>query len=240
MTDPVVAPVVAPVVTPVVAPAVRPEHVPEKFWNAETGAVNTDALIKSYSELEKKTSTPTPVDKTELEANEKAANAALKSAGLNLDTFTAEYAEKGALSPESYAALAAAGFPESFVNQHIEGALALGDSYTTAAYTEAGGEESFKLMTEWAKTTLPAADIDAFNEGVMGSKTEMLKAVKGLREKFESATGKEPALLQGGAGGTGDTFRSQAEVLVAMRDKRWGSDTAYTADITAKIGRSNY
>lgn len=32
----------------------RPANVPEKFWNAETGTVNTDALLKSYTELEKR------------------------------------------------------------------------------------------------------------------------------------------------------------------------------------------
>lgn len=31
----------------------RPDHIPEKFWDAEKGALNSDALLKSYSELEK-------------------------------------------------------------------------------------------------------------------------------------------------------------------------------------------
>jgi hypothetical protein len=43
----------------VMAPAVeeqpdRPSGVPEKFWNAETGAIRTEALLKSYLELERK------------------------------------------------------------------------------------------------------------------------------------------------------------------------------------------
>lgn len=32
----------------------RPEHVPEKFWDSEGGAVRTEALLKSYVELERK------------------------------------------------------------------------------------------------------------------------------------------------------------------------------------------
>ena len=31
----------------------RPEHIPEKFWNAETGEVKTEDLAKSYINLEK-------------------------------------------------------------------------------------------------------------------------------------------------------------------------------------------
>ncbi|HZF78009.1 MAG TPA: hypothetical protein VE033_19490 [Acetobacteraceae bacterium] len=34
----------------------RPEHVPQKFWDAEAGAVRLDALLKSYAELERKLS----------------------------------------------------------------------------------------------------------------------------------------------------------------------------------------
>lgn len=43
------------------APAVpqRPAHVPEKFWDATTGTVKTDEVLKSYAELERaKSKTP--------------------------------------------------------------------------------------------------------------------------------------------------------------------------------------
>lgn len=36
----------------------RPAHMPEKFWDAEAGAVRTEALLKSYLELEKRLSSP--------------------------------------------------------------------------------------------------------------------------------------------------------------------------------------
>ena len=36
--------------------AAKPESVPDKFYNAETGAVDYDAMAKSYAELEKKQS----------------------------------------------------------------------------------------------------------------------------------------------------------------------------------------
>jgi hypothetical protein len=35
-------------------PPSRPTDVPEKFWNVDTGAIRTDALLKSYVELERK------------------------------------------------------------------------------------------------------------------------------------------------------------------------------------------
>lgn len=38
------------------APAVRPQDVPEKFWDAETGQLRVEALLKSYRELERRLS----------------------------------------------------------------------------------------------------------------------------------------------------------------------------------------
>lgn len=37
-----------------VAGVPRPENVPEKFWDSAKGAMNTEALLKSYAELEKR------------------------------------------------------------------------------------------------------------------------------------------------------------------------------------------
>ena len=41
------------------APEARPTHVPEKFWDAKGGQVRTDALLKSYQELERRHSAVT-------------------------------------------------------------------------------------------------------------------------------------------------------------------------------------
>ena len=38
----------------------RPDHVPAKFWDASTGTVRVEALLKSYLELERRLSAPVP------------------------------------------------------------------------------------------------------------------------------------------------------------------------------------
>ena len=50
---------------------VRPTGVPEKFWDAESGAVRTEALLKSYVELERKLGSmvPLPTDETDQEGH---------------------------------------------------------------------------------------------------------------------------------------------------------------------------
>jgi hypothetical protein len=49
----------------------RPTGVPEKFWDAESGIVRTEALIKSYLELERKLSSmvPLPTDEADQEGH---------------------------------------------------------------------------------------------------------------------------------------------------------------------------
>jgi hypothetical protein len=56
----------------------------------------------------------------------------------------------------------------------------------------------------------------------------------------EAVEGSEPNLLQGKAQAAAkDEFRSTAEVVAAMKDKRYGSDSAYTKDVEQKLGRSS-
>jgi hypothetical protein len=46
---------------PANAPAARPPGVPEKFWDREAGGIRTDALLKSYVELERKLGSMVPL-----------------------------------------------------------------------------------------------------------------------------------------------------------------------------------
>jgi hypothetical protein len=46
---------------PAEAPLARPAGVPEKFWDREAGAIRTDALLKSYVELERKLGSMVPL-----------------------------------------------------------------------------------------------------------------------------------------------------------------------------------
>jgi hypothetical protein len=47
--------------TPADAPSGRPDGVPEKFWDPEAGAIRTEALLKSYVELERKLGSMVPM-----------------------------------------------------------------------------------------------------------------------------------------------------------------------------------
>lgn len=50
------------------APTARPAHLPEKFWDAESGTVRAEALARSYLELERKLGRMVPLPQGEEDA----------------------------------------------------------------------------------------------------------------------------------------------------------------------------
>ncbi len=251
-----------------IAPVPAPTVVPDKFKNTD-GTVNTDALLASYAELEKKQAAPaqTPEEKAAADAAKATADAAtaakaaedaakgenkpdaqdtlvvkaLTEKGLSVDDFTAEYAADGKLSPDSYAKLDTAGFPQQMVDTYVAGLVATqaaSDDHVTAIKDAAGGEEKYGELTSWAKQNLSAAAIADFDKQVDDPALAAL-AVKNLGAQRDKAMGIEPALISGGGTPGADVFRSYAEVKTAMQDKRYGNDPAYTKDVEQKALRSD-
>lgn len=231
--------------------------VPDKFKNAD-GSVNTEALLASYVELEKKQGAPAPKEGEQPAAEagtetkdgetppaseqEQAATEALKVAGLDISEFNTEFATDGKLSDDSYAKLEAKGFPRAAVDQFIRGAVATqadAEAAIADVKSAAGGDEGYAQMVAWAATSLKPNEQAEFNEAVSSGKPGIAKAaVQALKAKFDASEGKEPALISGNAKVTGDVFRSWQEMDTAMSDPRYGKDPAYTQSIEQKAMRS--
>jgi len=104
-----------------------------------------------------------------------------------------------------------------------------------------GGPESYQNLMEWSAETLDQNYIDAFDELVQnGSPRAIQLAVRGLMAEYQNQVGYEGQLLTGKAPvDKPDVFRSQAEVVEAMNDKRYDNDPAYRQDVFDKLSRSN-
>lgn len=222
--DTATAAAVATPATPLVD-ATRPAWLPAKFKDEA-------AFAASYAELEAKQSKGAKPDEAP----------AATPAGLDMEAFVQEYSEKGELSAESFKALEEkAGIPRHLVEAHIAGQVALAESFVTAAHTAAGSSAAYAETVAWAKTGVDAATISAYNDTIAtGNHAEIAEAVKGLRSKFELARGQEPTLLSGNSTGVSDAFASMNEVSAAMKDKRYGSDPAYTNAVIQKLDRSQF
>ncbi len=196
----------------------RPQWLPEKFTSAEE-------LAKSYTELEKSYS-----EKSQAAQND-------------LNPFFNEYAEKGELGEESYTKLQGMGLGKDVVDNYINGMKAQSDLQVTRIHNEVGGADSYNNMVTWASENLSEAEVNAFNNTMEnGTGDDAILAAKGIAARYQATQSpktQEPSLFKGDATSSRDTFRSTAEVVNAINDKRYAADTAYRKDVEEKIKRSN-
>lgn len=200
------------------AVAERPAWLPEGFSTPEE-------LVSKYNELTKQPTQAVP-------------EAVKTPQELDFDKFYSEYATSGSLSEESYKELANNGLSKDFVNQYIEGQIALNEVQTNKGYAVVGGREAYNQMIEWAKVSLNQQEIEAFNSAVKGNTYQMQLAVQGLHARFKSNQGVQPNLIQGNNGSVGVSqggFRSDFEMIQAINDPRYTKDSAFRLDVERRI-----
>lgn len=211
--------------------AARPEWLPEKFKSPED-------LAAAYKELETKLGRPvSPVPAPTIEE--------VKAKGIDVDALTREYAEKGALSPESLKALETAGFSQTHVTNYVEG-LKAKQAQTRQEFAEvAGGEEHLVNVLKWAETNLPAEEQKAYNALLEANNMVAAKIMlKDIAGRYTAAAGEAPELVDAepipGAAGI-KPFGSQAEVIAAMNDPRYKQgDPAYHRKVQMRLSISDF
>jgi hypothetical protein len=213
-----------------------------------------DQLIEAYRSLEAKLSQGTQAqgeseqgDSTgepeggEQERTQAAEEAVEKAEGVDMDSLSKEYFEKGDLAAESYEALEKAGIPRQMVEEYIQGQEARANQYQDQALQEVGGEEEFAKISEWAASNLSGEQIERYNSAVgSDDPARMQEAVKALAFEYGRARPSEPGLLGGGNNhSAGDRFDSVAQLTEAMSDPRYQNDPAFRKEVEQKLSRSN-
>lgn len=232
----------------------RPDSVPEKFWDATKGTVNTEALLKSYGDLEKAfsskqgdkpadeaaTETKTPeadkatIDRPEGEQKTEGEAAPLTAA---VESLRNAYA-KGEVTDEVIKPLTDAGLPREVVDTYLAGVKALETVSLMNAHTAAGGKEQFDSAVAWARSDLSDADLDFYNTQVSNPATAN-QAIEWLMGKFKGANpteGRRIAATTAAAGG--DTFESMSQMQDAMKDPKYGKDPSFRQAVAEKLQRS--
>jgi hypothetical protein len=206
----------------------RPSWLPEKFKTPED-------LAKSYTELEKafhaKTAPPPATDKPKPDTPPAEDKPKLDTPKADLAAVAAEFEQTGSLSEDTYTKLAAAGFDRATVDSHIAGQVALAKQIRQDIASVAGGEEKLTKVLEWAGKNLPKDQIEAYDAAAKSKNVNLVKlALAGIVQAFNTANPAEPNLITGQpaplSGGV-QPFRSNAEIVEAMRDRRYQTDPAY-------------
>ena len=179
----------------------------------------------------------------------------MEKAGLDPWAISKEFHDnQGEYTPEMVKQLTDAGFSEGAVKSYFAGRAAQ-EGYTSSEpvqdisegqigeiQTAVGGKETYANMISWASQNLTESAAEAFDATMStGSLDQIRLAVAGLQAQYENATGYDGEMLTGKAAksSSGDTFRSQAELVRAMGDPRYDSDPAYRQDVIEKLDRSN-
>jgi hypothetical protein len=227
----------------------RPENVPEKFWDAATGTVRTDELLKSYTELEKGKPVAAAAAPVVPDPNAPAAEVtnAVKAAGLDLATLGQKIASGGNIDEADYAALEKIGFDRSVVEGIVAGQAVANAAGLQAAYTYAGGEQATNDLMAWAGTSLPDDQKAAYNQMLEGPNWKVaLDTLKALKASANPSAG-EPSLaavvpIGGGASTVG--YQTEAEMHLAMRDPRYFKQDpvgeAFRRDVQQKVLHAAY
>jgi len=244
------------VLTPAPTGAVRPDNVPEKFWDAERGQVNTEALIKSYTELERTRTpetpavapevTPAPVAEggkiakpeaaPEVPAGEPAANPLTEV----IAAAQQEYASAREVTEDTIVKLEEAGIPREIFALYLKGVEAQEQATTAAVHAVVGGEEAYNEMARWAASNLSDAELDAFNNA-LDNEALRENAVRGLYSRFNEARPNEGRMIAPNGdsnAGAGDTYQSRDQLISDQKDPRYQTDAAFRAQVQDKLLRS--
>ena len=210
-------------------------------------------LEKAYVELQKKLGSNESEDVEQTSATEDETEETSLSDGASLISSANDeyYANDGKLSEETlekFSGMSSKELVEAYLEVQNtdafknQGEIAdLSEADINNVKNFAGGEAQYDNLITWADSNLDAKAKEAFDSIVNTGSVDAIKiAVSGLKSQYEAANGYEGKMYTGKAPkGNTDVFRSQAELVAAMNDKRYDRDPAYRQDIIEKLDRSD-
>tara|TARA_Y100000361_G_C11144172_1_gene336986 strand:+ start:696 stop:1523 length:828 start_codon:yes stop_codon:yes gene_type:complete len=224
---------------------------------------NAEELEKAYAELEKKlgeqgnkdseTTSDTEIRETEEVSEEKDEATDFTEGAQTIMSASDEYYQNdGKLSEETlnkFTQMSSRDLVEAYMEVQKSGVMDndgpseadLSDQAINEVKNYAGGEQAYDNLVQWAGQNLDQNSINAFDSIVGTGSIDAIKiAVNGLKAQYESANGYEGKMYTGKAPqDTKDVFRSQAELVEAMSDRRYERDPAYRQDVISKLERSD-
>ena len=221
---------------------------------------NVEDLVASYQELEGKLGSNTEQQEEAVEEEtqeESEFNAeefygdglasVLKEVGIDPQEISQRFADSGEITEDDYDKLGEAGFSKQIIDTYLDGlrGMAEGDEIPSRQIQDIknsiGGDESYENMKNWCQDNLSEQEIKAFDKITETADAPVIQlAVEGLYSRYQNAMGIEPNLVTGRPASSGPTpYRSTAEVVAAMSDKRYGKDVSYTEDVQRRLSGSD-
>jgi hypothetical protein len=171
----------------------------------------------------------------------------LEEVGIDAQDITQRFTDTGEISEDDYSKLGEAGFSKQVVDTYLDGLRGVGegDEIPTQQIQNikdsVGGDQAYEQMADWCQQNLSEQEIKAFDKITETADAPVIQlAVEGLYTRYQNAMGVEPDLVTGRPAASGPTpYRSTAEVVAAMSDKRYGKDVSYTEDVQNRLAGSD-
>ncbi|PRP70849.1 hypothetical protein BUE93_11290 [Chromobacterium amazonense] len=169
----------------------------------------------------------------------------LAAVGLTLEEVHEEFIKgNGKISEKTLEKVKEAGYSEKLIKGYLRGVTAAANEVQRQFMDSFGGFKAFEEMTKWASTSGDPALVEAFNNAIDRDDLQTAVAIgKSLqREQKQSSIRKHGTknahLLGGGlSASTGGAkgFSSEAAMIKAINDPRYGNDRAYTEAVKSKV-----
>ena len=160
----------------------------------------------------------------------------------------------GTISEEHYKELESTGLTRNVIDSYLAGLKPQEGTEQAAAdpsfpeYEDivgiAGGEDKYMEMLQWMDGNISKEELQEFDKIVDAEKRNIPKVTLAVQEMFtryKNAMGVEPRLISGRTSSSPNTrvFRSNAEVVAAMRDPRYKTDIAFQHEVQRRLAESN-
>ena len=225
---------------------------------------SVEDLANSYKELEGKLGSIEQTQETEeVETSEETEQqefnaqdyygeglaSVLEEVGIDPQEISQRFVDNDSISDDDYSRLEDAGFSKQVVDTYLDGLRGVGAADADEIPADiikgikdsVGGDETYGQMQSWAEQNLSDEEGVAFNNLMdTGDAAKIQLAVEGLYSRYSKSMGVEPNPYTGRPAASGPTpYRSTAEVVAAMSDKRYGKDVTYTEDVQRRLGGSD-
>jgi hypothetical protein len=227
--------------------AQRPDNVPEKFWDAEKGAINTEALLKAQADAEAalRGQQQAPADDKEGndDSNEGNSDDEVTPNQTNVVADASkEWDEKGELSEATLKSLEGVGLSREMVSAYIQGQEAVIGNLQSAAYEPFEGKDGYEEAANWASQNLDENEIKALDVQLTSNNPAIVKqGAKALARRFAEEGDREPGTIRGNANSSthGDSYKSRREMMKDMSSPRYRTDEGFRQEVKEKLRRSN-
>lgn len=164
------------------------------------------------------------------------------------EILQSEYEKGEGFSEQTYASLEKAGYSKAFVDSYVRGQDALAERFVNSIYNFAGGKKEFERTASFLGTHNKEL-AEAFNDAVSRTDVKAIKAILNTtKSQMVSMFGTKPARdvttrakpVVAAPAHTVQPFANSTEMVKAMSDKRYQTDTAYRMEVEKRVGASRF